>query len=117
MAYKTILALSLLLFSLVNLSHGGGQIAVYWGQNGNEGSLRQTCATGNYDIVIMGFLITFGHGSTPVLNLAGHCDPASYRCSFLSEEIKYCKSKNIKVLLSIGGAVGNYYLDSAEDAR
>uniref|UniRef100_A0A7N2R3D9 chitinase n=1 Tax=Quercus lobata TaxID=97700 RepID=A0A7N2R3D9_QUELO len=29
-------------------SNAGG-IAIYWGQNGNEGTLAETCATGNYE--------------------------------------------------------------------
>ena len=31
-------------------SNAGG-IAIYWAQNGNEGTLAETCATGNYDFV------------------------------------------------------------------
>nr|GME02994.1 acidic endochitinase-like [Ipomoea batatas] len=119
MAYnnKIIVALSLLLLSSLNISLGlKGEIAIYWGQNGFEGSLREACDTSLYNIVNIAFLITFGHGTTPVLNLAGHCDPANNGCKFLSDEIRYCKSKDIKVLLSLGGGVGNYYLDSSDDA-
>ncbi|WMV11454.1 hypothetical protein MTR67_004839 [Solanum verrucosum] len=36
--------------ALVARSEAGG-IAIYWGQNGNEGTLAETCATGNYDFV------------------------------------------------------------------
>nr|GLL40583.1 acidic endochitinase-like [Ipomoea trifida]GME17198.1 acidic endochitinase-like [Ipomoea batatas]GME19772.1 acidic endochitinase-like [Ipomoea batatas]GME20485.1 acidic endochitinase-like [Ipomoea batatas] len=120
MAYnnKIIVALSLLLLSSLSISLGlKGEIAIYWGQNGFEGSLREACDTNLYNIVNIAFLITFGHGTTPVLNLAGHCDPATNGCKFLSEEIRYCKSKDIKVLLSIGGGVGNYYLSSPDDAK
>nr|GLL40580.1 acidic endochitinase-like [Ipomoea trifida] len=126
MAYnnKIIVTISLLLLSSLKISVGlGGEIAIYWGQNGGEGSLlrgqnggegslRETCDTTNYNIVNIAFLIAFGNGSTPVLNLADHCD----QCEFLSDEIRYCKSKDIKVLLSLGGGVGDYYLDSSDDA-
>nr|GME01789.1 acidic endochitinase-like [Ipomoea batatas] len=123
MAYnnKIIVTVSLLLF--LNISLGlGGEIAIYWGQNGPnisqaEGSLREACDTNNYNIVNIAFLITFGHGTTPVLNLAYHCDPPSNGCKFLSDEIRYCKSKGIKVLLSLGGGVGDYYLSSPDDAK
>ncbi|GLJ59577.1 hypothetical protein SUGI_1514810 [Cryptomeria japonica] len=49
-----------------------GSISVYWGQNGNEASLVDTCASGNFAIVLLSFLITFGDGQTPVfLSLGG----------------------------------------------
>ncbi|XP_031111696.1 acidic endochitinase-like [Ipomoea triloba] len=116
MAFKIIFGFSLLLLSLINICLGG-EIAVYWGQNGNEGSLGDTCATNNYNIVNIGFLTVFGNGQTPVLNLAGHCDAASNQCSGLSEEIRACKSQGIKVLLSLGGAAGSDTLTSADDAK
>ncbi|CAK9319107.1 unnamed protein product [Citrullus colocynthis] len=95
----------------------GGKIAIYWGQNGNEGTLAETCATGNYQIVILAFLSVFGNGQAPQINLAGHCDPFSKGCTHLSSDIKSCQAKGIKVILSIGGGVGSYFLSSAEDAR
>ncbi|EXB97674.1 Acidic endochitinase [Morus notabilis] len=94
-----------------------GMIIVYWGQSGNEGSLADTCATGNYGVVNIAFLNTFGSGQTPSLNLAGHCDPTTNGCTRLSNDVKACQSKGIKVMLSIGGGVGSYNLSSAEDAR
>jgi chitinase len=33
-----------------------GSIAIYWGQNGNEGTLAETCSTGNYGFVNIAFL-------------------------------------------------------------
>lgn len=94
-----------------------GQIAIYWGQNGNEGTLEETCATKNYDYVVIAFLPTFGNGQTPMMNLAGHCDPYSNGCTVLASQIKSCQEKGIKILLSIGGGAGSYSLASAEDAR
>ncbi|KAJ4824459.1 hypothetical protein Tsubulata_026816 [Turnera subulata] len=93
-------------------------ISVYWGQSGNEGSLADTCSSGNYGIVYIAFLAAFGNGQNPVLNLAGHnCDPSSNGCTGLSSDIKACQSQGIKVLLSLGGASGGYFLSSADDAR
>uniref|UniRef100_A0A0D3HQ61 GH18 domain-containing protein n=1 Tax=Oryza barthii TaxID=65489 RepID=A0A0D3HQ61_9ORYZ len=49
-------------------------VAVFWGRNKAEGSLRQTCDTGDYNIVIISFLSVFGHGkywldlSGPIVN-------------------------------------------------
>ncbi|KAF6138840.1 hypothetical protein GIB67_018571 [Kingdonia uniflora] len=78
---------SLLLLSLVVACNAGG-IAIYWGQNRNKGIWVETCATGNYALVNVAFLLVFENGQTPVLNLAGHYDPSinSYTC--LSSDIK-----------------------------
>ncbi|KAL0374417.1 UNVERIFIED_CONTAM: Acidic endochitinase [Sesamum radiatum] len=110
---KLLLISSFLLFSLSQ----AGKISIYWGQNGNEGTLAETCATGNYDFVNLAFLATFGNGQTPMINLAGHCDPTVNGCTSLSSDIKSCQAKGIKVMLSIGGAAGSYYLASTQDAR
>ncbi|QCD90354.1 chitinase [Vigna unguiculata] len=105
--------------ALLALASGsnGGSIAIYWGQNGNEGSLAETCGTGNYEYAILAFLPTFGNGQTPMINLAGHCDPYSDGCTKLSSDIKSCQAKGVKVLLSLGGGAGSYSLASAQDAR
>ncbi|KAL9328056.1 hypothetical protein ACSQ67_003059 [Phaseolus vulgaris] len=105
--------------ALLALASGsnGGSIAVYWGQNGNEGTLAEACATGNYEFAILAFLPTFGNGQTPMINLAGHCDPYSDACTKLSSDIKSCQAKGIKVLLSLGGGAGSYSLASPQDAR
>ncbi|XP_015878159.1 acidic endochitinase-like [Ziziphus jujuba] len=114
--YSSILLLFLVVFSAFKPSQAGG-IAIYWGQNGNEGTLADTCNSGNYQFVNIAFLTTFGNGQTPVLNLAGHCDPSAGTCTSLSADITSCQGKGIKVLLSIGGGVGSYSLSSAEDAK
>ncbi|KAG4204156.1 hypothetical protein ERO13_A04G029904v2 [Gossypium hirsutum] len=94
-----------------------GDIAIYWGQNSDEGTLAETCATGNYDFVNLAFLPTFGNGQTPMINLAGHCDPYSNGCTNLSSDIKSCQAQGIKVILSLGGGAGSYFLASSDDAR
>ncbi|XP_078151330.1 hevamine-A-like [Carex rostrata] len=112
----SLLTISILL-SLLTASAQAGSIAVYWGQNGNEGTLADTCATGNYGYVILAFLTTFGNGQTPVLNLAGHCDPSAGTCTGLTSDIQSCQSMGIKVILSLGGASGSYQLTSTSDAQ
>ncbi|KAL1295490.1 hypothetical protein HN51_056374 [Arachis hypogaea] len=111
-------ALALLLFFLLTLSsaHAKGGIAIYWGQNNGDGTLTSTCDTGNFEIVILAFLYTFGCGRTPDWNFAGHCGPWS-PCDKLEPEIKHCQSNGVKVFLSLGGAVGPYSLCSPEDAK
>ncbi|XP_010550536.1 PREDICTED: acidic endochitinase [Tarenaya hassleriana] len=96
---------------------GGGGIAIYWGQNGNEGNLSATCATGRYKYVNVAFLVKFGNGQTPELNLAGHCNPAARTCTRFSSQIIDCQSRGIKVMLSLGGGIGNYSLGSKADAE
>lgn len=112
----SLIASFLLIFSLFRSSQAAG-IAIYWGQNGYEGTLTDTCATGNYQFVNIAFLNIFGNSQPPVLNLAGHCSPSDNTCTSLSNEIRACQSQNIKVLLSLGGYIGNYMLSSADDAR
>ncbi|KAJ3695178.1 hypothetical protein LUZ60_000555 [Juncus effusus] len=116
--HKTLnlLLIPLLLSLLATWAHAGS-IAVYWGQNGNEGTLKSACDTGNYKFVILSFLATFGNGKTPVLDLAGHCNPSSGSCKKLTSDIKACQAKGIKVFLSIGGGAGSYTLSSASDAQ
>ncbi|OIW02015.1 hypothetical protein TanjilG_11608 [Lupinus angustifolius] len=55
---------------MFNASHAG-VISIYWGQNGEEGSLVAACNTGNYAIVNIAFLSSFGNGNSPTLNLGG----------------------------------------------
>lgn len=111
-------AVSFLVALLWSGASAGG-ISIYWGQNGDEVSLAATCASGNFTFVMLSFLITFGNGQTPVLNLAGHCEPSTGACQSLSSDITSCQSSGVKVFLSLGGdpRYGNYSIVSAEDAQ
>jgi chitinase len=106
----------LLGLSLIQTSDASG-IAIYWGQSGSEGTLIETCATGRYKYVNIAFLNKFGGGRKPEINLAGHCNPASNGCRIVSNGIRYCQKRGIKVMLSIGGGSGSYSLSSAKDAQ
>ncbi|EEF49015.1 hevamine-A [Ricinus communis] len=114
--FQATLLLPLLLLSLIIPSRAGG-IAIYWGQNGNEGTLEATCAAGKYSYVNIAFLNKFGNGQTPEINLAGHCNPATNGCTIISNGIKSCQKRGIKVLLSLGGGIGSYTLASQADAK
>ncbi|XP_070044238.1 G-type lectin S-receptor-like serine/threonine-protein kinase CES101 [Nicotiana tomentosiformis] len=92
-------------------------IAIYWGQNGNEATLNETCTSGRYSYVILAFLNEFGNGQTPEINLASHCNPAVNGCAAVGPELKFCQNLGVKVMLSIGGGAGNYSLASREDAK
>ena len=52
-----------------------------------------------------------------MINLLGQSDPYSNGCTNLTTDIKSCQAKGIKVMLTIGGASGSYYLTSAADAK
>ncbi|KAK7285837.1 hypothetical protein RJT34_20619 [Clitoria ternatea] len=118
---RTLIPIFSLMMLILATGLDAGEISIYWGQNGNEGTLAETCATGNYEYVNIAFLYTFGNGRIPRLNLAGHCDPYSNNgndgCKGISSDIKYCQAKGIKVMLSIGGGPGGYTLASSEEAR
>ncbi|XP_044973008.1 acidic endochitinase-like [Hordeum vulgare subsp. vulgare] len=105
-----------LLVALLATCHAGS-IAVYWGQNDGEASLAETCASGNYEFVILAFLPKFGKGQTPQLDLGSHCDASSGGCKSQSKDIHSCQRGGVKVLLSIGGGDGSYGLSSPGDAR
>lgn len=118
MGSKPSYPLSLFLLISLNLflKSNAGELVTYWGQDGREGSLTDTCNSGLYQIVNIAFLSTFGSGRQPQINLAGHCEPAS--CQGVGTGIKNCQRRNIKVLLSIGGddSKHTYSLSSADDA-
>jgi chitinase len=90
-------------------AYGGGDVAVYWGRNKDEGSLREACGTGRYTTVIISFLAAFGHG-TYRLDLSGH------PLADVGDDIKHCKSKGVLVLLAIGGQGGEYSLPTPQSA-
>ncbi|KAK7261828.1 hypothetical protein RIF29_28149 [Crotalaria pallida] len=129
-------SLLFLLLFLILLLHPSDavDIAVYWGQNVEEGNLTETCATQKYSFVNIAFLSTFGNGQTPEINLAGHCNPSSNGCSkfarscnsssngctVIGRDIMNCQKQGIKVMLSIGGsyaASNNSTLTSSADAK
>ncbi|WVZ23109.1 hypothetical protein V8G54_001653 [Vigna mungo] len=110
MALKS--AMLLMLISSVSIAVGMDAneniVAIYWGQNGKEGTLGEACATGNYDYVIIAFVQSVGNGQTPMMNLGGHCEPYRDGCSGLSSDIKYCQAKGMKVLVSLVEGGGSY---------
>uniref|UniRef100_A0A0E0GZC3 chitinase n=1 Tax=Oryza nivara TaxID=4536 RepID=A0A0E0GZC3_ORYNI len=87
-----------------------GRITVYWGQTAAEGRLREACGSGLYTTVIVSFLTGFGGGRYK-LDLAGHDRGA------VGPDVKYCQSRGVLVLLSIGGGIGRYSLASKADAK
>ncbi|PON58263.1 1,4-alpha-glucan-branching enzyme [Parasponia andersonii] len=115
---QIIVLLSLILIALFIRTCQAGAIAIHWGQSSYEGTLTQTCASGKYSFVNIAFLNKFGNGRNPEINLAGHCNPHSVNdCAVISNGVRYCQSRGIKVMLSIGGGTGSYSLASTSDAK
>ncbi|KAK1282406.1 hypothetical protein QJS10_CPB22g00043 [Acorus calamus] len=109
--------LFLLTLASLSASASAGGIAIYWGQDGREGTLAAACATGNYAYVNIAFLSAYGNGKAPTLNLAGHCNPSAGTCTSVSTGIRACQGRGIKVMLSLGGGGGGYSLTSTADAQ
>lgn len=71
----------------------------------------------------MAFLSQFGDGNT-LGGGFGDCDislpqsgPISAACQQVAKDIEYCQSQKKLVVLSLGGAAGNYGLDGQSDAE
>eukprot|EP00727_Mastigamoeba_balamuthi_P004699 m51a1_g14227 putative glycoside hydrolase family 18 protein (455) ;mRNA; f:200212-201908 len=104
-------------------------MVLYWGQNGNEGPLRNFCADSTFDILILSFMHVFPNGESkdgvqyPLINLAGHCETIFpdmqqlLTCPDVAQDIKYCQSRGKAVLMSMGGAAGAYSLGSQQIAE
>ncbi|KAK7391144.1 hypothetical protein VNO78_19549 [Psophocarpus tetragonolobus] len=118
--FQVALTLSLsLTLCFLTLSLGDKRkIAVYWGQEAEDGTLASTCESRNYDIVLLSFLDTFGCSRSPNLNLDVHCGvKTGTPCTRLQTEIERCKRRDVKVLLALGGPTPSYSLCSASDAK
>lgn len=95
------------------------QNVVYWGQNNQERTLGDYCAsTEGVDVVVLAFLYEYGNGQIPYGNFGEYCvssDASS--CTDVSNDIATCKAAGKKVFVSLGGAVGAYSLSSTQDAQ
>nr|UZQ19744.1 acidic endochitinase [Gleditsia microphylla] len=80
-------------------SLSSGKISVFWGTSNSEGTLKEACDSGRYDIVILESLQVSPDGKSR-LNLAGHCPGGD--CTQLESDIVDCQSQGIQVLLSLG---------------
>ncbi|KAF5092716.1 hypothetical protein D0Z03_002727 [Geotrichum reessii] len=101
-------------------AQGNNNVVLYWGQNSarNQQSLGSYCESTDADMYVISFLTDFPQTS---LNIVG-CDETFsgstlLHCSALAADIKKCQSLGKKVLLSLGGAVGNYGFTSDSEAE
>ncbi|KAG7663867.1 uncharacterized protein J8A68_002616 [[Candida] subhashii] len=95
-------------------------IAAYWGQNagGSQQSLGEYCNSTSADIIIMSFMNGFPNLE---LNFANQCSSTFsdglLHCSNIGQDIKSCQEQGKVVLLSLGGAEGQYGFSSDSQAE
>ncbi|KAH7303995.1 glycoside hydrolase superfamily [Stachybotrys elegans] len=111
-----------------------GALNGYWGQWGNE-NLRTYCDSG-IDYVTLSFVNQAPEhdlaANYPGTNFAGHCSAGVFyngtnaskllsKCDEMKKDIPYCRSKGVKVLLSIGGhyneTTSNYLVTSKANGQ
>jgi chitinase len=103
------------------------QNVVYWGQNGassvENNDLTTYCkSNSDIDIIVLAFLNQYGNGQTiPSGSIGQSCSISTSgeprECDALAAAIQQCQSNGIKVILSLGGAVGTYSLSSQQEAE
>ncbi|KAI9805796.1 MAG: hypothetical protein M1825_000410 [Sarcosagium campestre] len=105
------------------------QLAVYFGQRPTDSNtgLLDLCNKPETDIVILAFLTTFfGPNGYPVIDFASSCGgktpemtaraPGLLRCDALASQITQCQAQGKKILLSLGGAIGDSTFDNEAQA-
>lgn len=110
--------LSTAILASTALASATNQVALYWGQNsvglaetdGGQERLAAYCDNTDVDIILLSFLNFFPDPLN--VNFANQCgdtfSSGLLHCQRIGEDIKTCQSKGKKVLLSMGGAAGNY---------
>lgn len=103
------------------------QTVIYWGQNGgnsveNDDLSAYCSSSAGVDVIVLAFLYQFGNGAPiPAGTIGKSCSISksgmSSQCENLATSIRKCQSKGVKVILSLGGAVGQYSLSSQSDAE
>ena len=106
-------------------------VAVYYGQTAatSQVTLAQMCQDSNVDIVILAFLNEVkGPGNYPTVNFGAACGSSSpaqaakgatglLSCPAMAADITTCQGLGKKVMLSIGGSVGNSAFASVTEAQ
>lgn len=108
--------------TLASVVAAKGQLALYWGQNSalTQQSLGYYCQNTEASIFLVSFLNDFGVATTG-MNLANACgttfeDSTMLHCPTVASDIALCQSLGKKVVLSLGGAYGNYGFSSDTQA-
>lgn len=103
------------------------QNVIYWGQNGGDtvenNDLSTYCtSSAGIHIIVLSFLYDYGNGNTiPSGTIGQSCSISASgepsQCDDLADAIKTCQSNGVKIILSLGGAIGTYSLSSQEEAE
>ena len=128
-----IAALSLMATAISAVPHSkmrreaGPQNVVYWGQNGGNtienNDLASYCTSqSGIDIIVLAFLYQYGNGQTiPAGGIGQSCSISTsgegQNCEALGRAIKTCQNRGVKIILSLGGAIGAYGLTSQHEAE
>lgn len=112
-------------------------VALYFGSGFNQQQLAHYCTTGPADVIPLAFVnefLTQGNGYPGTNFGASTCNGTKFTspgyngnpaggqfldsgCNVLSQDIQTCQSLGKKIVLSLGGAVGGYQLESVQDAQ
>ena len=105
----------------------GALNVVYWGQNGGgtieNNDLSAYCgADSGIDVLVLAFLYEYGNGNNIASGTIGqscYISPAGegQQCDALAAAVKTCQSNGVKIIMSLGGAVGAYSLQSQDQAE
>ncbi|KAI1111230.1 glycoside hydrolase family 18 protein [Nemania sp. NC0429] len=104
----------------------GAETVVYWGQNGGStiknNNLSAYCTSdAGVDIIVLAFLHSFGNRhDVPSGSIGQSCSITNAgegrNCGALAAAITTCQANGVKIILSLGGAVGSYALSSKDEA-
>ncbi|KAI9296698.1 glycoside hydrolase, partial [Neoconidiobolus thromboides FSU 785] len=107
-------------------------LVLYWGQNsygvkhGNNPNaqkpLKYYCEQPGVSLINISFMHIFDGKNSPLITLSSACGttfPGSklLNCPDVGADIKYCQSKGIAILMSLGGAEGAYGFASDADGK
>lgn len=102
---------------------GKDNVALYWGQNsaGSQQSLATYCQSSAVDVVVLSFLYQFPNNGKPDIDFSSACSGSFSdglaKCDDIANDIQTCQDLGKKVLLSLGGAVGQYGFSSDSEAQ
>lgn len=111
--------LNLIILLAISIVASASNIAAYWGQNagGDQQTLGDYCSSSPASIIILSFLDGFPN---LLLNFANQCSgtfsSGLAHCSQIGSDIKSCQQQGKTILLSLGGATGNYGFSSDSEA-
>ncbi|CAF1196810.1 unnamed protein product [Didymodactylos carnosus] len=89
---------------------------VYWGANVNQGQLFDYCHNNVYDAIILAFASSINSDGILELTIDKCNGFGGQSCIKLGKQIQNCQKNGKLIVLSIGGANGNYTIKSAIQA-